>query len=227
MKKKVGYEILIGIILSITALTGWSIWYGNNHPQTGWQHLLFLVQINQPRPDTESKIVFLGDSITARGDWNALLGVTSVKNAGISGNTTNDVIARLEAAISSKPQKLFLMIGTNDFLQGKDVAYVMGNYGIILDKIKAGSPDTEIYVQSMLPINNDISKIGTIDSRKIIALNEQLRLLARKNKAIFIDLYPFFCGYDNKLYEGYAGDGVHPNYYGYAVWKTLLLPYVQ
>ena len=227
MKKKIEFGIAIGIVVFVTALTTWSLWFGKNNPQTGIQRAASLAGRGKLDVNTENKIVFLGDSITAREDWNVLFGVSNIVNAGISGNTTDDVLTRLDAAISSKPKKIFLMIGINDLLRGKDVPYVLANYGIILNKIKAESPDTTIYVQSVLPINNGISTQGTVDSQKIITLNTQLKGLADRGGEFFIDLYPYFCGADNKLYTKYSKDGVHPNAYGYRLWKSLIKQYLR
>ena len=176
---------------------------------------------------SSGSIVFLGDSITALKDWSSVFKSLCVINAGISGNTTDDIISRVDEAIISKPKKLFLMIGVNDLLRGKDEAYVLANYKVISDKIKNNSPDTIIYIQSILPVNNDIMTVGKIDSEKIIALNDKLKTFANGKTIFFIDLYPYFCGADNKLYKKYSQDGLHPNFFGYAVWKKILDQYVK
>jgi lysophospholipase L1-like esterase len=191
------------------------------------QYINLLAGRGKMEADAPSRIVFLGDSIIAMENWNVLFRVSHIANMGVSGNTTDNVMARLDGAISSKPQKLFLMIGVNDFLQGRDVAYVEKNYGTILDKIRLESPKTMVYVQSVLPVNNDILKYGQVDSQKIIDLNSRLKLLADGKKIFFIDLYPNFCGPDNKLYLEYSADGIHPNSHGYAVWKNLIEQYVE
>lgn len=227
MKKKFEFEVAITIVVAVTLLAVWSAKFGSDNPQTGIQRIASLAGRGGLKASPSGSIVFLGDSITAREDWNILFGVSNIVNAGISGNTTDDVLARLDLVLSAKPKKIFLMIGINDLLRGKDVSNVLANYGTILNKIKAESPDTGLYVQSILPMNNDISKQGIADSQKIISLNDQLKALTGKNGAIFIDLYPYFCGLDNKLYVKYAKDGVHPNAYGYLLWKSLIKQYLK
>lgn len=223
---KIKLRFAIGLSLFLMVIIGGSIWFGYQKPQTAWQDILSRAGYGDPEADAASKIVFLGDSITFLEDWNVLFGVSDIANAGVSGNTTDDVLSRLDVAISAKPQKLFLMIGINDLLKGTDVPAVLANYEKIVKEIKLRSPHTTIYIQSILPVNNDISKYGTIDSQKIIDLNKNLRSLADKNGMLFIDLYPYFCGSDNKLYEGYAKDGLHPNSHGYATWKQLIAAYI-
>lgn len=226
MSKKIRKMILIAIgIFSLIA--GGSIWFGYEKPQTVWQD--FLSRVGYGRPDTNapSKIVFLGDSITFREDWNVLFGVTNIANAGVSGNTTDDVLTRLDSVIIAKPQKLFLMIGINDLLRGNDVSHVLINYEKILSEIRSQSPGTEIFVQSVLPVNNDVLTYGTVDSRSIIDINSRLESMTDEKKIFFVDLYPDFCGADNKLYFAYAPDGLHPNAHGYAVWKKIISRYIK
>lgn len=229
INKKTAIRFSIGIVICAIVIIGGSTWFGYRKSQTVWQDFLSRVGYEKPDANANSEIVFLGDSITFQEDWNVLFGVSDIANAGISGNTTDDVLARLDTAIGAKPKKLFLMIGINDFLEGKDVHYVFANYEKIISEIRTKSPDTIIYVQSVLPVDNDITSpvYGTVDSQKIINLNSELRTLTDGNKIFFVDLYPYFCGADNKLYTGYAKDGLHLNSHGYAAWKDLLAGYVK
>ena len=229
MNKNIKSEIAIGIIVAIAIIIGGSVWLENKNSQAGLagkQYTSESMTCDNSEAASNS-IVFLGDSITALEDWNASFKVPCIINAGISGNTTDDILSRLSVAIISKPKKLFLMIGINDLLRGKDISYVLTNYETILNKIKSESPNTIVYIQSVLPINNDISKIGTVDSQKIIALNDKLKSLAKENNVFFIDLYPSFCGADHKMYKKYAADGVHPSFAGYAVWKSMISQYME
>jgi len=119
------------------------------------------------------------------------------------------------------------MIGINDFLKGKDVPAILANYHKIIDRIKSQSPGTQIYIQSVLPINNGISQMGIVDSEKIITLNDKLNSLADGQKIFFLNLYPNFCGSDNQMYVQYTNDGVHLNASGYAVWKNSIDSYIK
>jgi len=227
MKRNIGTKVAIGLILIVILILGGSIWFGYRKPQTVWQYTESRLGYGKPDADVAGKIVFLGDSIIGFENWNVLFGISNIANFGASGNTTDDVIARLDSAISAKPQKLFLMIGINDLLNGKDVAHVATNYETILNKIKSESPDTIIYAQSVLPVNNDVLKSETADNQKIIALNDKLKVLANERGIFFVDLYSAFSGADNKMRRGYAWDGLHPNSHGYAVWRDLIVQYIK
>lgn len=224
INKKIGSELALGIII-ITAITmGGLILSKNSDAQ---KKVASSLTCTEAQRNSSKGIVFLGDSITALQDWNELLDVACVTNFGISGNTTDDVLSRLSLAIAAKPKKLFLMIGINDLLRGSQVSYVALNYELILNRIAKESPDTTVYVQSVLPINNDILKSQTVSSQEILALNAELRKMAVKKRLFYVDLYPSFCGADNKLYRKYAGDGLHPSSVGYAVWKKTIAGLVE
>lgn len=220
------------MIVSVVSL-GRAIWFNYQFSyqksQTIWQDVLSRVGVYKPDTNANSEIVFLGDSITFQEDWNVLFGVSNIANAGLSGNTTDDVLTRLPAVISGHPQKLFLMIGINDLRTGKDVAYVFSNYAKIVSQIKTVSPETKIFLESVLPVDNDIAgpNFGIIDAQKIIDLNSRIKSLADGNEIQFIDLYPNFCGPDRKLYVAYAKDGLHLNSHGYAVWKKIIIDNVK
>ena len=225
MKIKILITIILGISISIYTLSIWSLYFGKNNPQTGFEYLTSMTSKFKEKPTSE--IIFLGDSITARKDWNKLFESKNILNAGISGNTTEDVLMRLDPLLNLKPKKIFIMIGINDLSKGKDVSFILNNYKIIVNKIKTDSPDTILFIESVLPIDNELSPIGKIDSQKIVNLNIGLKSLADEVDATFINLYPNFINKDNAMDTRYASDGVHPNATGYTFLKTLLSPYLD
>ncbi len=230
LNKKVESEIAIGIILILVVTIGGLIWFTNNYSQNkqfGKQYTSLSMKCENPDDAMRGPIVFLGDSITALEDWSNAFEVPCIKNAGISGNITGDILSRLDVVTNSKPRKIFLMVGVNDLLRGFDVAYIANNYEKILNKIKLESPDAEVYIQSVLPINKDLLKTDNVDSQEITALNEKLKNLAEDNNFFFINLYPFFCGAEDKLDKKYSKDGLHPNSTGYAVWKKNIKEYMK
>jgi len=226
IKIKIEFKIALIMVLVVTVLAYWSVWFGRYHAETGMQQLATIFRNGQVNSQA-TEAVFLGDSLTAREDWNVLFGVNNIFNAGHPGDTTDDVLARLDPVLAANPQKIFLMVGINDFLRGKNIPYVLANYYKIINRIKLKTPNAKIYIQSVLPTNNGISQMGIVDSGKISALNTKLSSLADGQKIFFIDLYPDFCGSDEQMDVRYTNDGVHINAAGYAVWKNTILPYVK
>jgi lysophospholipase L1-like esterase len=182
--------------------------------------------IYESLPDEENEIIFLGDSITDNGEWSELFKDLKVKNRGIQGDRTDGILKRLSEVLSSSPQKIFLMIGYNDLSRGVKIDVIVANYEKIVQTTKARSPGTQIYIQSVLPINTNFYK-GRVKNRDVIKLNRRLRQLSNKYNSIYIDLYSSFCDDDRQLNIHFAGkDGLHLNGKGYLKWKSILEDFV-
>ena len=186
--------------------------YGNKVEQFKWY------------PNSAKDIIFLGNSITANTDWTELLGIPNLKNRGISGDITFGVLERLEEVIEGKPGKVFILIGINDISRNIPDELILGNYKKMISRIKAGSPSTQIYFQTMLPTNNTFDKFKNHYNKEehVSALNHALKELAAKENITLIDLYPEFLDSEKRLDKKYTIDGLHLSVVGYAKWKEVL-----
>jgi lysophospholipase L1-like esterase len=182
-------------------------------------------------PDTKNEIIFMGDSLTEDCRWAELFQNTNVKNRGIGGDRTNGILQRLHEVVSSSPDKVFLMIGINDLAYGVDDQEIALNYTRIIQKISETSPDTTIYVQSVLPVNEQLLSQyypkSKIKSKNILKLNSHLKDLSRKFQVTYIDLYPLFKTNGNQLDESLTFDGLHLNGKAYWIWKSAIEKYVR
>ena len=70
------------------------------------------------------RVLMLGDSLTAQGEWNAMLGEPLVANRGIDGDTAAGVLARIGDDADFRGDTVVIWIGTNDVLQGQDAGPV-------------------------------------------------------------------------------------------------------
>ncbi len=180
--------------------------YFNSHPLAG------------------GEIVFLGNSITQAGRWEEYFPNALVANRGISGDNTEGMLARVNTIVEAHPSKIFIMVGINDISLSRTNKKILRNYKQIVEVIKQSSPNTEIFIQSTLPINNDfrvykrlIGKEGQIKS-----LNKKLEQLAIEEKINFINLYPFFLNSEAKLKEEYTSDGLHLSDDAYLLWSNII-----
>jgi len=175
-------------------------------------------------PDTKGEIIFLGNSITDIGEWTEIWQNPKVKNRGISSDNTFGVLARLDEVTSSKPQKIFLMIGINDIAKGTPDSVIIANHQKIYDRIKTASPKTKLYVQSILPTNADFTEFKRHQNKDehIRFVNEGLKRICTEQGLIYVDLYSRFLGADGKMDKRYTNDGLHINGYGYMLWKKIL-----
>jgi predicted alpha-1,2-mannosidase len=177
-------------------------------------------------PDTENEIVFLGNSITDGAEWFELFdGNPNIKNRGIGGDDTDGVLSRLDEVTSSNPKQIFIMIGTNDLAYGKTVEYVIGNYRKIIDRIQAASPETEIIMQAILPVEDAIHY--TRPNESIRAINTQLKEISQNENIQYIDIHTTFSDENGKLDLKYSIDGLHLNGAGYLLWKDILMNYID
>lgn len=172
---------------------------------------------------SQDDIIFLGDSLTNRCEWSELFEKANIKNRGINGDNTYGLLNRIEQITASRPKKIFIMIGINDIIPNEDIEKITYKYRLILKTIKQSTPDTQVFVQSVLPVNNRRKWIA--DNNKVIALNEKLILLTKEFHDEYIDLYTMFST-DNQLTEQYTNDGIHLNGDGYLVWKQGLSKYI-
>ncbi|MFZ5938993.1 MAG: GH92 family glycosyl hydrolase [Bacteroidota bacterium] len=176
-------------------------------------------------PDTEHEIIFLGNSITDNAEWAELFRNPNIKNRGIGGDDTDGVLERLPEVLSSKPDKIFIGIGTNDLAYLKSKEHVMENYRLILDRIASESPDTKVYIQSILPTEDAIHIFRK--NSDIMELNRQLEALAGSRGLVYIDLFTPFSTPEHKLNLKYSIDGLHLNGKGYELWKDIIVKYVN
>jgi lysophospholipase L1-like esterase len=175
-------------------------------------------------PDTKNEIIFLGNSITDIGEWAEIWQNKHVKNRGISGDNTFGVLARLDEVLSSKPAKVFIMIGINDIAKETTDSVIVSNYSKIISRIKNESPKTKIFVQSILPTNNNFTEFKKHQNKTehVVAVNYALKQLCAGMQITYVDLYSSFLDAEGKLDKQYTNDGLHINGYGYMKWKAAL-----
>jgi hexosaminidase len=163
--------------------------------------------------------VFLGDSITEGGSWQELFPATSVRNRGISGDVTAGVIARLEQITRGQPAQLFLMIGTNDLSSGVSEEEIVRNIVAIVDEVHAASPQTEIFVQSVLPR-------GEAYQAGVESLNRALET-AVMERATWINLYPLFLDEAGvSIDDTLSNDELHLHGAAYLRWRDAIVELV-
>lgn len=178
----------------------------------------------QQEPMIKGRVIFLGNSITEGGNWKQLLGDTTVINRGIGGDNTFGVLKRLDEVTRRKPSKLFILIGINDLSKDIPPAVIAANYRTIIRRVKAESPTTRIYVQSILPLNTTVRNFPPRYDKQD-AVNETNRLIkamAIAEKVSYINLVPLMVDAQRQLKAEYTGDGLHLKAAGYRQWADFL-----
>ncbi|HEY9341226.1 MAG TPA: family 20 glycosylhydrolase [Hanamia sp.] len=179
-------------------------------------------------PVTKGDIVFLGNSITDGAIWSELFNDIQVKSRGFSGDVTAGVINRFDDIVKRRPSKIFLLIGTNDLARGISPDSVVKNIVLMADYLYQKSPATQLYVQSILPVNSVYAKFPTHTNKsgKISEVNAALEKKSSSHHYRYIDLHSHFSDAEGKMNTLYSNDGLHLLGAGYALWKHLIYPYV-
>ncbi len=180
-------------------------------------------------PNLKGEIIFLGDSITEGCNWGEMLQNPKIINRGISGDVSQGILDRLDEVTESFPAKIFLMIGINDLARGTPAEDVLANVKRIIAEVRQKSQDTEIYLESLLPVNPDFGNFPdhTDKGPTIIRFNKILQHMAKDYRCHYVELYEKYVGRDNKLDPEYSHDGLHLNGAGYAVWKKAMKPFLR
>jgi hypothetical protein len=181
--------------------------------------------MNITRPPLTADL-FIGDSITEGFDLNYFFGDSTMVNMGI--------LKRLEPVARIQPKRIFLLIGINDVLKRLSPAGISSRQQEIILALKKICPQSNIYVQSLLPINSDYDvlegnkRIKTEDVlAEIQAINTTLEATCQSTGVNFIHLYPAFTDRRGQLLSDLTYDGLHLNNNGNQVWTTLLRPLLQ
>ncbi|MBU0764576.1 MAG: G-D-S-L family lipolytic protein [Bacteroidetes bacterium] len=179
--------------------------------------------IFEAMPDDTNEIVFLGNSISDNCDWYELFRDCRIKNRGVDTDIIDGVIERLDEVVRSKPKQIFLMIGTNDLKVKKDVALVLSDYERLIKLIIEKTPETELFIQSVLPTYHDLKRKNS----DIIEINKGLIELSQKYDLQYIELFDLFLNENQELDTAYSFDGLHVNGKAYLIWKKAIEKYVN
>jgi lysophospholipase L1-like esterase len=184
------------------------------------------------------KVAFLGDSITAQG-WGVPGGYVKLVTAGlaamgvhitpipagVSGNTSRDMLARLQSdVINKKPDWMTLSCGVNDVWHhqgGVSLEDYKKNITSILDQCQAAG------IKVMVMTSTCIQESDNADNQKLAAYNDWLRETA---KARNLPLAEESGAYSAALkaappHQGnfLTHDGVHPNPVGHQLMARTIL----
>lgn len=176
--------------------------------------------------------LFLGDSITEFYQLNEFYDNIPVVNSGVAGNQTDDILKNIDNRVTIyNPTKIFILIGTND-IETKDEKEIVEKIMKIVKKIREKRPTCDIYIESILPINNSddikIKKevVGNRSNTKIKNTNNLLKKACKENNITYINIYDEFVE-DNQLSLKYTNDGLHLSNLGYLHLTEILLPYLS
>lgn len=196
------------------------------HDDWGRNNYINAIEEFKNNPLKLNDIVFLGNSITAGGkNWSQRLKHPNIRNRGIGGDVTDGIFGRLEEIVYFKPKAVFLLIGINDLWNNgspniPSPEYIGANIIKIARYIKKRCAESQIYVQTILPIHKEIFK------ENINKVNEIIKS-GKSDVFKVIDLYSVFANEDGLMENNFTIDGVHLNEKGYEKWTEFIKPIIS
>jgi lysophospholipase L1-like esterase len=192
-----------------------------------------------PAMKEESRVVFMGDSITDMWQLPKSGGFFPGKpyvDRGIGGQTTPQMVLRFRAdVIALQPKVVVILAGTND---------IAGNTGPMTLEETEGNLATmaelarvhgiRVVLSSVMPVNDVADADGKVivqterrPPEKILALNEWIKKYAADNGYVYLDYFPATADEKGFLKSEITNDGLHPNAQGYAVMAPLAEKAIQ
>ncbi len=168
----------------------------------------------------DAEIVMLGDSLTERGNWQEILPEFKVINRGISSDDSRGVLARLPEVISRHPRHVFLMIGTNDLLQGVEPEIIAEKVEQIVRSLQEAHVSPVL--ESVLFVGDSLVADRYHDiNPSAQRLNERLRDFARNTNVAFLDLNSTLAP-SGRLASEFTYDGQHLKGEAYLRWRDAI-----
>lgn len=176
-----------------------------------------------------TSIVMLGNSLTHGCEWHELFDNHKVLNRGINGDIAEGINLRLDGILRGKPAKIFLLCGVNDVSHNLSADSISQATEMIIQRIIEESPETQVYLQSLLPINNSFNRYKRLAGKEQVIrnINKLNQAMARRYGITWIDLYDSFADENGNLRSDLTNDGLHLLAPGYIIWKEILLPYID
>jgi lysophospholipase L1-like esterase len=181
----------------------------------------------------ESRVVFMGDSITDGWPIAEYFPGKPYVNRGIGGQTTPQMLIRFRPdVIDLKPKVVVILAGTNDIAGNTGpmtVEQIEANYASMAELARAH--DIRVVLSSVIPVNNYTQRAEpfflTRSAEKILALNDWLKAYCATNGYLYLDYFSAMVDEKGMLKRELAEDGLHPNQAGYKIMAPLAEAAIQ
>ncbi len=131
----------------------------------------------------------------------------------------------MEALALEQYGKVYLSLGVNELGFYDDKGFYE-SYCRAIDEIRAIQPDAVIYIQGLIPLNEEeiarSSGRTYLTNEHLRVYNDLMRAAAQEKQVAFLDLYSAFADGNGALPAGASRDGVHLNKDSCKQWLTYL-----
>lgn len=208
-----------------------------------WAELNRYAEANQkvrPPAKDETRVVFMGDSITDIWDEIGFGGFFPGKpyiNRGIGGQTTPQMLLRFrQDVINLQPKVVVILAGTND-ISGNTGPMTLEQTGANIASMAelATANGIKVVLSSVLPVSDTVRKENGefyIQTKarppaRILEMNNWLKNYAAQNGYTYLDYYSATVDDKGFIKDGITFDGLHPNIKGYAIMNPLVEAAIQ
>ena len=174
----------------------------------------------------KNAILFIGSSSIKR--WTTLaedFPKNKVINRGFGGSHLNDSVFYFDRIVAPyKPKMIVLYAGGNDINAGKTPEQVFSAFKGFVAKTHQALPKTRVAYISIAPNPARWSQV-----EQVKAANKMIETFIKQDsKLIFIDVFPEMLGADAKPKPDiFVKDNLHMNAKGYALWTSIVRPYLK
>ncbi len=108
--------------------------------------------------------------------------------------------------------------------RGIPLSIISTNIERIIKQVKKQSPNTALFVQGILPVNEALlPKIyEEVRNDRIVLLNNALKELCKAHQVRFVDLQPILADGNGELKAELTIDGLHLKQASYLIWANYL-----
>jgi lysophospholipase L1-like esterase len=170
-------------------------------------------------------VVFVGSSSIRLWDLAKYFPGLPAINRGFGGSEIGDSVNHVDLlVIRHKPRTVIFYAGDNDIAAGKSPQQIANAFKTFAAKVRAALPDTRVAFIAIKP---------SIQRWALIAQIRQANALVREycdadDRLGFIDVDGPMLGWDAKPRKDlFIADGLHLSPKGYALWTTLVEPFVE
>jgi lysophospholipase L1-like esterase len=204
--------ILLGVAIVLGGLVGiYKLYRVHENAVHGAEDMITARQRRIAALAGNAPIAMLGDSLTAQGNWQQLLG-NRVANLGESGSTTIGIMERAEM-VPASVRTVFLMGGVNDLRYGTGSEEIAQN----LERIVATLQPRRVYLQSVL-MTSDMDLNQRIDD-----VNARLHDFCEAGTCTYVDLNEVIAP-TGTLHSEMTVDGTHLKPPAYTLWAARIAP---
>lgn len=213
-------------LLSLLLLVSFGLTAQGNDPKKWEETISNFETQDEVNPPGKGLVLFTGSSSIAMWkDVAEYFPEYDVLNRGFGGSEFSDLLYYTDRIVYPyAPSKIFIYEGDNDLAAGESQESILKEAKSLREEIKAHLPNTPVIFIAAKP---SVSRWHL--KEKYESLNAALAEYAAENELTeFADIWTPMMKANGEVDETlFLEDELHMNAKGYAIWKKVLLPYLQ